>query len=53
MQLLLQQFYNEFKNFEDTINNAKNNKHKEINAQLMQNIEIIIKELQRVNKSNK
>ena len=49
MQLLLQQFYNEFKNFEDTINNSKSNKHKEVNAQLLQGIEVIIKELQRIN----
>ena len=50
MQLLLQQFYNEFKTYEETINNSKRNKHKELNRTLLKGIETIIEEMQRVNK---
>ena len=50
MQLLIQQFYNTFKDFEETIKNSKSNKHKECNAKLLQGIDIIIMEMQRINK---
>ena len=50
MQLLLQQFYNEFEMYRKTINESKNNKHKEQNALLLSSIETIIKEIQRINK---
>jgi hypothetical protein len=50
MQLLLQQFRNEFKMYEETINASKSNKHREQNKELLHTIEIIIEELQRINK---
>ena len=50
MQLLLQQFYNNFKDYEEVINTSKNNKHKEVNTRLLKGIETIIEEMQRVNK---
>lgn len=49
MQLLLQQFYNNFKDFEETINNAKSNKKKMLNKTYLQAIDVIIKEMQRNN----
>lgn len=49
MQLLLQQFYNEFEMYRKTINESKSNKHKEQNALLLNSIETIIKEMKRIN----
>ena len=49
MQLLLQQFYNEFEMYKETINNSKSNKYKEQNALLLESIETIIKEMKRIN----
>ena len=50
MQLLLQQFYNDFKNYQETIVNSKSNKHKELNTSLLKGIETIIEEMQKINK---
>ena len=50
MQLMLQQFYNTFKGYEEVINNSKYNKHRELNTKLLKGIETIIEEMQRINK---
>ena len=49
MKLLLQQFYNEFEMYRETINKSNNNKHKEQNDLLLKSIETIIKEMKRIN----
>lgn len=45
MKLLMQQFYNQFKDFEDTVNKSKLNKKKTLNKTYLQAIDIILKEM--------
>ena len=41
----MQQFYNQFKDFEDTVNKSKLNKNKKLNKTYLQAIDIILKEM--------
>lgn len=41
----MQQFYNQFKDFEDTVNKSKLNKKKTLNKTYLQTIDIILKEM--------
>jgi len=45
MKLLMQQFYNQFKDFEDTVNKSKLNKKKVLNKTYLQAIDVILKEM--------
>jgi len=45
MKLLIQQFYNQFKDFEDTVTKSKLNKKKMLNKTYLQAIDIILKEM--------
>lgn len=45
MKLLVQQFYNQFKDFEDTVNKSKRNKKRMLNKTYLQAIDVILKEM--------
>lgn len=45
MKLLIQQFYNQFKDFEDTVTKSKRNKKKILNKTYLQAIDTILKEM--------